>query len=545
MSYNTKTRHGAMGDAEARDGHQGSGEGFNSTAPDAASTYVVHLLFPCDEGDHFLAEIVTDSVARLPRVTIPLHGEEYLKIDVLERKVEELCPYPVCLVRRPLGGVFKEDDIENPGQKVIHDTWVVHAAGELPLMKAPLQWVPHDGLFWYRWLNSIPTLADSHVRENIIDAFEIINSGVEILAKPWETLGFYKRLVGLTQEGLGQVGMVMDGRARIVENGEDARVYKCTVRVGSDGRRDFGTDGSEVVFMKATSPLVREVERTVAVASVFRNIVPEILGFDAQWGILVQRDVGSLKDEGFDQEGLIGTVLYMQRVSMNHIEHLKAKGLRVMGAEWVASNVESILNHVIFEDYFRWSEDALACCDEERETLQGLRSKVREIQEICRQIMKLGLPNTIVHGDYYKHNIGRSITGREGKLYRVFDWATAYIGNPLTDLIGIFGPVFRGTGGKGWDAGMHQVCGQWKQLARFTHGEIRKAMDGLWLLRHLIRLHELEEQHDPYKATTMDDHEDLSGHETRVFRDLKDHFEFLGRTNKRIEAMNQSDHQYR
>lgn len=79
----------------------------------------------------------------------------------------------------------------------------------------------------------------------------------------------------------------------------------------------------------------------------------------------------------------------MHRVSLNGISELEAKGLRVMDMEWLEEKVESVLNRIIFDRYFKSEENVHQCCDKGRDLLGRLRSKASEIRRMFQRTTKL------------------------------------------------------------------------------------------------------------------------------------------------------------
>ena len=411
-----------MSDNKAKDDSNASARSFTDLASTTAHIHTVHFLLPSDDGNYVLAETGPENEARLTRASIPIEDNKFFSTVSLQRKVQEVFPFPVYFANNSYDSI--EEDIDNPGRDVYQDMWIVHPAGDFPAVQEPLKWIHRDDVSSYRWVNAIRSFRPGHTARNINELFEDCTWKEDERAKPWEALGFYKKLMSWAIGVLKKRSMVMEGRIGFLQDGTDGRIFTCGVRVRDGGHAVdaiHGIGSSEVMFIKSTFPQGREVERTVAVAFMFENIVPEIVGFDATRGILMQRDAGKMTDEPFDQEAVIGTVLYMQRMSLNRLPELEAIGLRVMDTEWLEPKVESIMGHVIFDEFLEDQENIMACCDEKRETLKNMRSKVNLFRKMCSRISKLRLPRTIVHGDCHPRNVGRPTTTSEGKVYQIFD----------------------------------------------------------------------------------------------------------------------------
>ena len=294
---------------------------------------------------------------------------------------------------------------------------------------------------------------------------------------------------------LNQRNLVMTGKIRQHLIGSMSVVMKCEVKRRAEGGMSAG-ENTEVVYIKTSLPSMREPQRTVAAARAIGSIVPDLIGFDYRLGLLLQQDVGSISDKPFNQHGLVRTVLKMQASSLKHIRKLETAGLRVRDFRWLEVNLESILNHKLLDRFYQrpgGEEDA-----EDKEHVLYVRSKTDTLRKKCRDVINLGLPRTLVHGDWDLRNTG-SPTGRlmeaEGNIYRVFDWAKAFIGNPLHDFDSLIRPS-----GLDYeevqidiDAGLRQVCKHWK--LRATIEEMKAAIHTVSTMSVLVDIHDLMEQY--------------------------------------------------
>lgn len=322
---------------------------------------------------------------------------------------------------------------------------------------------------------------------------------------------------------LASRNMVMDGEPRVIREYNRGGVMVCTARAKRSRRRsrERGEERSEEsIFIKWTVPASREVERSMAAARVGGDIVPKIIGVNRREGVLMQRDAGKITKEMFDQEDVIDRILEMQELSMSRIAELEGFGLRVRDSEWVAGNVERILKHKLFDDYSRMRPHP----EDRWEEVKHFRSRIGKFQRICQKITELELPRTIVHGDCWLMNMGSRV--EDGRVvYRLFDWATAFIGNPLHDFGKLLGTYSVSTFDssvpdivKDWDGGMKQVWKKWVPLRSFTKEETMELFEALNYMSTLIELHDLMEEYDA----------PLRRERSSILSDVDDCVEFLG-----------------
>ena len=233
-----------MSDTKAKDDSNASAKCFTDLSSTTAHIHTVHFLLPSDDGNYVLAETGAENEARLTRASIPIENNKFFLLIPLQRKVQEVFPFPVYFAKRSYGCI--EEDIDNPGRDVYQDMWIVHPAGDFPDVQEPVKWIHRDDVSSYRWLNAIRSFRPGHTAEDINNLFEDCMWKEEERAKPWEALGFYKKLMSWAIGVLKNRSMVMEGRIGFLEDGDDGRIFTCRVCVRDEGHATHAIERSEV-----------------------------------------------------------------------------------------------------------------------------------------------------------------------------------------------------------------------------------------------------------------------------------------------------------
>lgn len=157
-----------------------------------------------------------------------------------------------------------------------------------------------DAVHLYTWLNAVPTLRSRHTADEIEFLLDECTLNVGDARSRGRHRGFCEELMSWAVGVLENRYMLVEVTVRFLLDGDDGRIFACGARVRNEGHATHGIERSGAMLIKSAFPQGREVERTVAVASMFQNIAPEIVRFDGARGILVQRDAGKLTHESFD-----------------------------------------------------------------------------------------------------------------------------------------------------------------------------------------------------------------------------------------------------
>lgn len=302
----------------------------------------------------------------------------------------------------------------------------------------------------------------------------------------------------------------MQGQLRKYHTTVESVVMKCHTSVDASTNQsshytEHNQSADDVIFVKNTLPFSREVQRTVAVASVVGHFAPEILGFDLEKGRIILRDCGLVTDEPVDHHLLLETLLKIQCLSTNFVSQLEARGLDIRDSEWVEANVESTLNHVLLDVYYG-GKGPLPFHQERKDVVVKVRQKIDILKERCQRVTKLGLPRTLVHGDLYHPNVG-SRQKRCGQFYPFFDWASSFIGNPLHDFGSLLHYRYTEDSENGkklaieFKNGLRYICKQWQSCSTLTEDEMKTIFDITSDMSIIIAVHELTEQYDACDKT--------------------------------------------
>eukprot|EP00178_Gracilaria_changii_P025438 TRINITY_DN78355_c0_g1_i1.p1 TRINITY_DN78355_c0_g1~~TRINITY_DN78355_c0_g1_i1.p1 ORF type:complete len:519 (+),score=71.34 TRINITY_DN78355_c0_g1_i1:1206-2762(+) len=268
------------------------------------------------------------------------------------------------------------------------------------------------------------------MRKVVTETMKVINGTVHVRIPQWRRMGWFARMTRWVKEVTNcdiDEQELYRSFVKITDHRFSA-VWVCHLDLSKSKHSSGST--RECVYMKAALPLLREVERTVAIARVLKEIgiVPELIAFNEVDSIFMQRSGGDMECDGeeIDVRVLVDTISRMQLLSMAHLNELKAAGLQVRDSEWLESNIHDILYH-------KGLDKAVQGHKAHREIVLDLRCREEKVKEVCRKISSYGIPNTLVHGDAREHNFG-SLEMLEGRGYPLFDWGYSHIGNPFLDI---------------------------------------------------------------------------------------------------------------
>ncbi|KAI0557236.1 Aminoglycoside phosphotransferase [Gracilaria domingensis] len=113
--------------------------------------------------------------------------------------------------------------------------------------------------------------------------------------------------------------------------------------------------------------------------------------------------------------------------SMSHFEDLMESGMKSFSMEWTIANVEKVLRYPGSQYYEKTFEDVFA-------------QHVWSIRRLFQELDYENLPITLVHGDIHLGNIAKQQNPPSSPpTYRIFDWGSAFLGNPLLDVYVLLG----------------------------------------------------------------------------------------------------------
>lgn len=190
-------------------------------------------------------------------------------------------------------------------------------------------------------------------------------------------------------------------------------------------------DGAEY-WLKATGePNAHELPITYCLSALCEGYLPQVISTKPSWNAwLMSGDatqLTKLPDDAKELSLLLGhAVESMAKLQMKAAGHASA----LLNAGAFDHGIECFLRHS--EPLFEYLEEAMALQVSTKVPRLG-RSRLLEIrsivEDVCRRVEDLGVPQSIVHGDL---NHGNILIGPG--CCQFIDWSEAYFGNPLISL---------------------------------------------------------------------------------------------------------------
>ncbi|CDF34553.1 unnamed protein product [Chondrus crispus] len=238
-------------------------------------------------------------------------------------------------------------------------------------------------------------------------------------ASPWRRIGWFRQTEFWALSVIMRHGMNVIGRLTQKRNKAYSTVLSCKVDkicLNSTPVQNWRHDGS--IYLKASHPSVPEPKLTLTVSATLPGFVPKILAVDGSRNAMLQ--IGAQHLEYSDPKAVMAMLANLHISSIQHIDVLRAGGVPYRGLPWISSNIANILQHPVLD----------LCRD--KETLNSLRNRVDELQDICSVLLRYNIPDTLVHGDCSEANMKRGLE-EENRLCFI-DWANCCIAPPFFDL---------------------------------------------------------------------------------------------------------------
>ncbi|KAI0558275.1 Protein kinase-like protein [Gracilaria domingensis] len=412
-------------------------EGFCGSDFESDSRQRFVILFPSEERNKVLVEVQADASVRLP--TLPLCGFQYLTstLSCLENRVESFLGVRLRFVRE-LWATHKDlkEGMERTlwGEKVDFIAVLLMEWGEEPKSvdcTRTTEWMCVKGLEKANWVETEKETG-MDMKKVVLETMKEITGEVHIRMPPWRRMGWFTKMLrwmnGVTQCNIDEHKLYRRFM-KIVDN-SSSTVWSCWLDLS---KTEYSTvrDGElELVFFKAGLPVLEEGRITVTIAKVLNElgVVPEVISFNEEESVFMQQNGGSIESdrEDIDVKLLSETLSQMQYFSMEHVDELRAGGLKVRDSEWLYCNIHQLLYHEGLEKAVKGSQKYT-------EILRDIQGREEEVKEICKTISSYGIPNTLVHGDIVECNVGvRDVRG--GRGYCFYDWSYAHIGHPFADM---------------------------------------------------------------------------------------------------------------
>jgi aminoglycoside phosphotransferase (APT) family kinase protein len=202
------------------------------------------------------------------------------------------------------------------------------------------------------------------------------------------------------------------------------------------------------VYLKAIfPPFACEPAVSVLLEQRFPGRVPSVLAIEPDEGWILMDDFGRriVREDGndADHEAGIRLLAAIQHAMAKQTNDLLAAGCPVRPLASLADDLERTLAEPV----------ALGALDTATERIGATVAWVRDA---TRDLGDLGLPDTLVHGDFHAGNVALVDDG-----VLIFDWSDAALGNPIVDLVTWLGeehePARRGRSFEAWLAAWADV----------------------------------------------------------------------------------------
>ncbi|KAI0567264.1 Protein kinase-like protein [Gracilaria domingensis] len=283
------------------------------------------------------------------------------------------------------------------------------------------RWVSLNSLWQLNWfeLNKCAKLDLGNLIEDTMGYDKEVFSS----AKPWFFLTSLMEIDAWVKGILCDKGMEIQSELEVEHLRRTSVVWSC--KVGMEFIDDSCTERrSEMLYIKASLPLTREISRMVVADDIVKDIAPIVIAAHESDCLVIHRDAGSMNDEEHDYRHLMDTLLKLHVGTMNELAKLKAAGVRVRDANWLISNVIWITYHPATNKLLESSMGGML-------NVQYLRSEVENIIKACRKLSSYQMPNTLVNRDLHPENIGSLDLGED--VYRFYSWENAVITHPFVD----------------------------------------------------------------------------------------------------------------
>lgn len=208
------------------------------------------------------------------------------------------------------------------------------------------------------------------------------------------------------------------------------------------------TETADIVVKQVPTRLAAEGPVTALLAEFVPGSVPSILAVDGDRFVMktFTGEAGSVELDG------LATLASLQQTAVAYTGRFVAAGCRVQASSTLASDIDELLSRedLLFERTWQ-----LSTSDGRRpprylepEDVDRLRHLLDRIAADA-EVLDESAPATLVHGDFHPLNVAR-VAGRN----LIFDWGTAFLGDPRADL-----PTWRQLASS--DAGVEHYLAAW------------------------------------------------------------------------------------
>jgi hypothetical protein len=297
----------------------------------------------------------------------------------------------------------------------------IHFAYEMPLDAGPVpvlvvtEPMPSaaeapPGLGWHQLDAGDPAVSD-WLAPRLVEWLEEWRSGAEPppLRPRWARDGWYRRAAGWMGDRLAGLGRPPTAPVAQVRHWGISALLRTA------------TDGGAVWLKAVFPPFHHEPGVTALLAASFPADVPAVLATEPEEGWLLLDDLGARtveRDGGeADWRAAPPQLVAIQRAMEDRIGELEALACPRRPLADLPGEIQRIVTE----------EPRLPGVSLD---VAGSAAAVERTRSAVATVGRLGLPDTLVHGDFHAGNVALS----DGRTV-IFDWSDAAIGNPLVDAV--------------------------------------------------------------------------------------------------------------
>lgn len=466
--------------------HLGSEESGSSSS-DSSERNVYHFIIPSPDGKELLG-IVSGKKAKLPSFRSPEEGQEFPVLDwesypcVLLDCIK--CELGMdCFIVRP---VWKHHDSDYCAEEVVLVLEIKDYG--FPLPKGS-KWISRHFAEEFDWGEMRCGMQVQRVVNSFFtDTATTTSPGVR---PPWRFPGWFRDTEKWVETQLKANNYWRQTEPfRQITHTFKATVFNCSWGKRGCDHSSFPERKTNGFIIKTSIHVFREAKLTSVIAGFATDIVPEVIAVDKDRNLFIQRDVGAFNPRRFHFGALIRTVGELQISSMQHVQELRDEGMEALDTEWLLCNIPKLLHHPALDklDNSEFHAD-----------LEWLRDRIFFILELCHELLRIGIPNTLVHGDLHLLNVGGQVSIPDGK-YRIFDWEWSFIGHPFQD----FDTIYRNSQEYGINgtSAMRLYFKYWESFASVA--ELERAVDIAHAMSLPILLYRWQQLFDNTEKTGSD-----------------------------------------
>ncbi|CAN8076052.1 unnamed protein product [Agarophyton chilense] len=474
----------------------------------SAPQLTFHILILNNSRDSVLASVISDSQLRLPFVRPPLHQLYYMNVPVprmyqLHHWEVESCALEHFIhaqlhirfhLLQTIGYYPSDFTRRSRHQPLESHVLLLGVIEDFRLSDPQLRWVKRRQLSRFKWANILQGVC----LESQIDTMlqNINHNPLLIQSAPWLWNDGVNAVHAWARRALKEQQLIPITPFHLICKSGECCVFRCTVRRFNQNHKQRKICSAFDVFIKAVRSPSQEPLRTASISTLLSSFVPRVLAVDGKCNAMIQKSAGTPLDASIDLSALTDTLYRMQISSINHVSELTACGLQTLDSRWLSANFDSILRRPAIVSMQRYP-------DVQRDIIY-IRSKLALVRELCEEVLKVSIPNVLVHGDLRIHNIA-SVKCDFRERICFFDWASSFIGHPFYDLRTLLENqsnlslmnINKNREEHDTEPHVTQYLKSW--MPQGSLADLRHVYDHMDILRFGIELHLLTQLYDFYK----------------------------------------------